>query len=121
MSERRLRNAAAPLVATVESAEELLEAVAAGTTNIEIRQHLDLRLGEDGGVDDYDALLPVFSFVPLSVRTIRVRQAVQCACMRADATNASHHCSNISPAYVQHKVLKLSTALTRSRAKQANG
>ena len=73
MSERRLRNAAAPQVALVESVDELLDAVAAGTTNIEILQHLDLRLGEDGSVDDYGIVQPVLSFIPLSVRTIRVR------------------------------------------------
>ena len=74
MSERRLRNAAAPQVAVVESADELLDVVGAGTPNIEIRQHLDLRVG-DGRIvhDDYESRTPVLSTIPLTVRAIRVR------------------------------------------------
>jgi len=80
MGERRLRNSAAPHVAVVESADELIAAVDAGTTNIEIRQHLDLRVGDaDIDFDDYGTRMPVLDSIS-SVRTIRVRALVN-ACM----------------------------------------
>lgn len=71
MSTRRLRDAAAPQVAIVETVEELMKAVGTGVANIQIRQHLDLRV-DDPVPDEFEQLQPILDWIPPTVSSIRV-------------------------------------------------